>query len=230
MDLLRMNGQPQEKYVTIRIPESTYRLFHAVEGHPIVEDLTEYKAHVRESVSIHSELYPLPEVYESRGVPQGTLTEKCLEDSAFYPGVPHPYWVYVPASYDWKMPANLALFYDAPMFVKKDGEKTVYPQVLTLFDNLMAAGEIPATVVLFVSFGLKGPGQPMAGFNEGKVNRSLEYDTASDWHARFITEELLPQALMGLKISANPEDHVVLGMSSSGIAAFTTAWFRPDLG
>ena len=46
---------------------------------------------------------------------------------------------------------------------------------------------------------------------------------------RFLEEELLPHALSGYQISADPADHVLCGFSSSGIASFCAGWFRPQL-
>ncbi|MBQ6395088.1 MAG: hypothetical protein IJH87_01905, partial [Atopobiaceae bacterium] len=104
-----------------------------------------------------------------------------------------------------------------------------YPEFCFLFDNLIAQGLIPTTVVLFADFGGPGPGQPGTGWRAGVVNRSFEYDTPSDWNARFITEELMPIALSEMCISADPKDHAVCGISSSAIGAFGVAWFKPEV-
>lgn len=220
--LQKCTCRPEEKMCMAQMPQSTYQLFRAIADHPLIEDLSAYNAHVQKSVHIHEELYPVPCEEKELGAPKGELRQGILEDSVFYPGIPHPYWVYLPSGYRAEEPAHLAVFYDGNKFIK-DGA------ILHFFDNMIAQKRLPVTVAVFLSYGLDGPGQPMAGFNEGHVNRSVEYDTASDWNARFTAEEFLPLALEGLSISDRPQDHVICGMSSSGLAAFTTAWYRPDL-
>ncbi len=221
-----------DEFVDVRIPKSTYDLFHTIYEKEILSgaELQKVNKATADSMTVNEELYPTPEEYRNAEAPKGTFLPGILPDSVFFPDSPHPYWVYVPAAYNSEEPANLAVFLDAPLYTTniKTQEPIPYPDVLNVFDNLIDSGSIPPTIVLFVSFGLKGPGQPLMGFNEGAVNRSLEYDTPSDRNARFLTEEAIPLALSQYSISDDPADHVIVGMSSSGIAAFTAAWFRPD--
>ncbi len=223
--------KPEQSFVNVRIPESTYHLFHAVFEHELLpeEEVDRVNARTAESLSIHSELYPAPGEYTDQGAPRGTFTSAMLSPSAFYPDSPHPYWLYIPAAYDPKVPANLAVFLDGPMYTldSQTRQPLAYPDTLFALDNLISEGKIPPTIALFLSFGTKGPGQPLMGFNEGEVNRSFEYDTPSDWHSRFLTEEALPEVLSSCSISDDPADHAIIGISSSGIAAFTAAWFQP---
>ncbi len=92
-------------------------------------------------------------------------------------------------------------------------------------DNLIANGEIPLTVAVFVEAGQQGPGYPIFG---GSDNRSVEFDSIDDAWARFLIEELLPDAVGHLNLSTDPRDHVIVGFSSGGNASFTAAWHRPD--
>src|SRR4029450_8007292 len=55
--------------------------------------------------------------------------------------------------------------------------------VPTVFDNLIAQGDMPVTVGIFIQPGV---------FEGGRANRSFEYDTLSDQYARFLLEEILP--------------------------------------
>ncbi len=231
MEFTPAEGRQEEKFVEIRVPESTYHLFNCVMEHPILEDPADHRLYMERNMALNTELYPFPEEFTPKGAPQGRLIPGTLEDSVFYPGVKHDYWVYVPAQYRPEEPANFLLVYDGGFEVldRETGRQLEQVNVAVMLDNLIAEGKLPVTIALFAAFGAPGPGQPIFGFNEGVVNRSLEYDTASDWNARFITEELMPHALAGYSISADPEDHAVCGMSSSGIAAFTTAWFKPDV-
>ena len=56
--------------------------------------------------------------------------------------------------------------------------------VPTVFDNLIARKDMPVTVGVFIQ-----PGT----FDDGRSNRSFEYDTLSDQYARFLLEEILPE-------------------------------------
>jgi enterochelin esterase-like enzyme len=61
-----------------------------------------------------------------------------------------------------------------------------------------------------------------------RSNRSVEYDSLGDTYARFLLEEMLPEATKGLSISKDPKCRAICGNSSGGICAFTAAWERPD--
>lgn len=216
---------PVEKYVELKIPESTYHLFHAVFDRPITGPTEDFKTYHAKSREMNDALYPFPECFAEKGAPKGRVVSGTLQDSVFYPGTTHDYWVYIPAQYKETVPANLIVIYDGAFFVAEMENGT---SLITLFDNLIAEGKLPVSIVFFAGFGVPGPGQPINGFSEGEVNRSFEYDTTSDWNARFLTEEFMPAALAGYNISADPADHAICGMSSSGIAAFSTAWFKPE--
>ena len=233
--VLRMTDEaPKEEYVDLRVPASTYHTFNALYEHAKDASMFEYTTTRRnnDSITINNELFALPEIFSDKGNPRGTVRRETMDDSLFYPGTTRDYWLYLPASYDPEEPVNLILFYDAG-FTLTDPvtmEPTDDPPVFRALDNLFAEKKIPPAAALFVSYGTPGPGLciPGAFGFEDTINRSFEYDTTSDWHARFITEEVMPRALSGISVSADPEDHAVCGISSSGLAAFTTAWFRPD--
>jgi enterochelin esterase-like enzyme len=65
----------------------------------------------------------------------------------------------------------------------------------------------------------------------GGAERSVEYDTVSAKYADFVESEVLPRAEKeaGVKLTKDPEGRMTLGGSSGGIAAFTMAWFHPEL-
>ena len=94
--------------------------------------------------------------------------------------------------------------------------------------NLIAAGDMPPCVAVLVN-----PGVVPAGDNSKQLpryNRSVEYDGIDGRYARFLIDELVPEALRraGVQVDPNPANHVIGGASSGGIAAFTAAWNRPD--
>jgi enterochelin esterase-like enzyme len=78
---------------------------------------------------------------------------------------------------------------------------------------------------VFVEPGATGPGLPVYG---GSGNRSVEYDSLGGDYARFLLDELLPHALDGLRVTADPARRAICGLSSGGICAFNVAWERPD--
>ena len=152
-------------------------------------------------------------------VPRGALREGVCAPGAVYPGVPHAWRTYVPAQYDGSAEAALMVFQDGVRYL---GPEIDVPAVL---DNLIAAGELPPIVAVFAEPGAQGPGLPLYG---GRDNRSIEYDSGGDAYARFLLEELLPEATQGLRISDNPSRRAICGISSGGHCAFNVAWQRPD--
>ena len=88
-----------------------------------------------------------------------------------------------------------------------------------VFDNLIAKGDMPVTVGIFIQPGL---------FAGGRANRSFEYDTLSDQYARFLLEEILPEVEKTTKLRHDAASRAITGASSGGICAFTVAWERPE--
>ncbi|MFM8729020.1 MAG: alpha/beta hydrolase, partial [Planctomycetaceae bacterium] len=87
---------------------------------------------------------------------------------------------------------------------------------------------MPVTVAIFVNPGHSG--EPFPANRWSASNRSFEYDTLSDQYARFLQLELIPhvQQELQLKLSTDPEDRALCGISSGGICAFTAAWEHPE--
>ena len=61
--------------------------------------------------------------------------------------------------------------------------------------------------------------------------RGLEYDTVSGQYAEFIETEVLPKITQDYHVtfSKDPNARMTMGGSSGGAAAFTMAWYHPDL-
>jgi sugar lactone lactonase YvrE/enterochelin esterase-like enzyme len=154
-------------------------------------------------------------------VPRGEVSKYSFDDSEIFPGTGRDYWVYVPEQYDPETPACL--------FVCQDGIRFEAPAA---FDALIAAGEMPVTIGVFVMHGKVPPA------TEGalpRFNRSFEYDGLGDHYARFLIEELLPDVETRatgdgrpIRLSKDPNDRAIAGASSGAICAFTAAWERPD--
>jgi hypothetical protein len=196
---------------------------------------------------------PAPETVAKEGVPRGKITSFTLssKDSVIYnPGLirddvagcgnssimiattapgdksnmivttSHPgTWtrtieVYVPAQY---MPGT-----EAPFIVLGDGGSTAWKDMNTTLDNLIAQRRVPPMVSIQIGNG----GQDAQGAQRGR-----EYDTVSGTYAQFVEREVLPlvEQNAGVKLTKNPEGRATMGLSSSGTAAFTMAWFHPEL-
>ena len=166
-----------------------------------------------------------PELTVSASTPRGqvhTLTLRST-DSKIYPGIAKnqpgtvPYQrqvaVYVPAAYPPGHPA--------PLLIAQDGlgYRDLLPPILA---NLIAQHQVPPLIAILINSG--------GGDAQGS-QRGLEYDTLSPTYAEFIETEVLPNiaAQFHLAFSTNPAHRATMGGSSGGAAAFTMAWFRPDL-
>jgi enterochelin esterase family protein len=150
-----------------------------------------------------------PDARERPGVPKGTLTQMPLWSSKIFAGTTRDWWVYVPAQYTAANPAAVMVFQDGA------GARQY---VVPVFDNLIAKGDIPVTVVVFIE-----PG----GVKSPRDNRSFEYDTLSDQYARFLLEEMLPEVEKTVRLRRDAAGRAIAGQSSGAIAAFTAAWERP---
>ncbi len=132
--------------------------------------------------------------------------------------------VYVPAEYQDGTPAAV--------LVIQDGNGPL-DQVANALDNLTISDDPARRLPPFVAVAVQNGGNDAQGSERG-----LEYDTMSDRYARFIDQEVLPAvenlgelrtAYPNFRFTKNPSGRGALGCSSGGVAAFTMAWFRPDL-
>ena len=149
------------------------------------------------------------------------LIDGVLEQSTIYPGTVHTFQVYVPDQYNGKK--------EAALYVGLDGVLCNAPQVM---DSLIAVGKMPCTIGVFLQPGVIRD-------DEGTVlryNRCYEFDSTNDLFASFLETEVLPavekmKTSRGkpIRLSRKPQDRMIMGLSSGGIAAFNTAWHRPDL-
>src|SRR5690606_10100800 len=91
--------------------------------------------------------------------------------------------------------------------------------------NLIAQGEMPVTVGIFINPGIVPPTKPG---QEPRYNRSFEYDSLGDQYARFLLKEILPTLSRTYNLSTDPNQRAICGADSGGTCAFTCAWERPD--
>jgi enterochelin esterase family protein len=174
------------------------------------------------SIATAAEDYPLgPDSQPQQGVPQGDVKKFTFESSKLFPGTKRDWWLYIPKQYDAAKPACAMVFFDGSGFVKPDGQF----RVPVVFDNLIAKKEMPVTVGIFISPGTVPATEPG---KKDRSNRSYEYDSMGDLNARFVVEEIIPEARKLVKLTDDPAGWGTCGTSSGGIAAFTLAWEKPD--
>lgn len=171
-----------------------------------------------------------PDSQEKPNVPKGKVTTYMMEDSKTFPGYGRQWALYIPAQYDGKTPAALMVFQDGMGYVNAKGSW----RVPTVFDNLIAAKQMPVTIGLFINPGFSPDknnpnGKDAKGKPLGKSNRSFEYDSVTNQYVTFLLEEMIPLAeSKGVVISKDPLHRGIAGSSSGGICAFNAAWQRPD--
>jgi enterochelin esterase family protein len=126
-----------------------------------------------------------------------------------------------------------------PFMVVLDGVWVthVHDPVLQAVDGMIATKQLPPMALILIDPGShpvdpaalsKGPDG--AAEDAPGSERSLEYDTVSSRFGDFIQEEVLPavEQKLNIKLTDDPEGRAVYGISSSGVAAFSMAWFHPE--
>lgn len=159
---------------------------------------------------------------QPQSVPRGEVKPMPpLTDSQVFPGTTRDWWIYVPAQYQPSKPACVMVFFDGAGYVNPGGAS----RVPVVFDNLIAKKEMPPTIGVFIQPGVFKASLPGA---KDRSNRSFEYDSLGDRNARFVIDEVMPRVAKGYNLTQDPAGWAIAGLSSSGIAAFTVAWERPD--
>ncbi|HLP00215.1 MAG TPA: alpha/beta hydrolase-fold protein [Fimbriimonas sp.] len=155
--------------------------------------------------------YP-PEMSVNPDVPKGELREMPKLESKVYPGTSSEWWAYKPAKAQPEGGYGFIVF--------QDGQWAKNYAVPCL-DNLIAKGDIPPLVAIFIKPSESATGQSI---------RMRQYDYLTDEYVRFILDEYEPAvaAALGVKISQDPSVRAIAGLSSGGICAWTAAWERPD--
>jgi hypothetical protein len=125
--------------------------------------------------------------------------------------------VYVPADYVAGTAAPFIVYGDA-------GPHSFFKQqmLFNVLDNLIHAHKLPPMVAIGIGAG----GQDVQGSERGR-----EYDTVSGVYADWVEREVLPRVEQNAHVvlTKDPDRRATMGFSSSAAAAFTMAWFRPDL-
>jgi enterochelin esterase-like enzyme len=167
---------------------------------------------------------PAPEQTPRPDVPKGKIVHFTMAaaESKFYPDTglrgttpTRDVTVYIPDGY---VPGT-----SAPLLVSQDamgGHNS--SQLVTILDNMIAVHRLPAMVAVMIRSG---------GGDDRGSERGLEYDTLSGKYAEFIEVEVLPRVARecNVTITKDPAARATIGGSSGGTAAFTMAWFHPEL-
>ncbi len=164
---------------------------------------------------------PHPDAVAREDVPKGTLKKMDAWESTVFPGTVRDWSIYVPAQYDADRPAALMVFQDGVRMADVNGRW----RIPTVLDNLIARGDMPPTIAVFLN---PGHDKSKPRRNGRHSNRSFEYDSLGDRYVRFLLEEIIPEVRQRYTISDDPEMHAIGGSSSGAICAFTAAWERTD--
>lgn len=150
-----------------------------------------------------------------------TIFDGRLSRSSIYPGTTHTYKICVPDSYTGTEAV--------PLYVGLDGILCNAPERI---DSLSSLGEIPPMISVYLQPGYIADTEG----NTVRYNRSNEFDATDGRFAEFLEKELLPAVSntvlpdgRRIVLSPKPEERMIFGLSSGGIAAFNAAWQRPDL-
>ncbi len=164
-----------------------------------------------------------PDATEQASVPHGKVQKMEPFLSKLFPGTVRDWSVYIPAQLKPGETAALMVFQDGHDYVNPKG----HWRAPVVFDNLIAKGEMPPTIAVFINPG-HDPSKPVPQNPWKNSNRSLEYDSLGERYARFLTEEIIPELEKRWKISDDPDKRAIGGASSGGICAFTVAWEKPE--
>ncbi len=166
----------------------------------------------------------MPDSLPQPDVPKGRLEGPFEFHSKIIAGTVRQYWIYVPAQYNPKKPANVLVFQDGQRATNPEGSLRV-PQAM---ENLIARGQMPVTIGIFITPGNLSETYPTDLGMKNPNHRKEEYDALNDAYARFLIEEMLPEVAKKYNLTQDPEKRVIGGTSSGAICAFTVAWQRPD--
>lgn len=172
-------------------------------------------------VNTKPEWQPHPDAVPQDGVPQGAVELQEPFESKVFADTTRDWAIYVPAQYKADEPAALMVFQDGMRMADVKGRW----RVPVVFDNLIAKGEMPTTIAVFLN---PGHDKSRPRQNGKHSNRGFEYDSLGDRYVRFLLEEVIPEVRRRYSISDDPDMHAIGGSSSGAICAFTAAWERTD--
>src|SRR5580658_3950400 len=143
-----------------------------------------------------------PDSLPHEGVPRGKVIGPLTLASQVFTNTTRHYWIYVPAQYDPKQPADLMIFQDGQAFVGPAGEY----RIPCVFDNLIYRREMPVTIGVFINPGHRPDQLESSPTNWGDSinNRGIEYNELNDHYANLIVNELMPALEKDYNIQKTP--------------------------
>jgi enterochelin esterase-like enzyme len=148
----------------------------------------------------HGTGYTVPDWIRPEPGPVGTLDEIRFDSAIFGR---RSVGLYLPARY------RRSRRY--PLLVVHDGHDYLhYASLGAILDNLIRHREIPDLIVALTS----------------SPDRLTEY-AGDERHARFLTDELIPNLEKTLPLEARPQGRCLMGASFGAVASLTTALYRP---
>lgn len=178
-----------------------------------------------------AQYHPCTEAYPGDGIPQGKLTAfSNWGTSQHFPNTIRDLWVYTP--YQFNATATtpaVMVFQDGAWYHDPHGPV----RATNVFDALIHAGAMPATIGVFLMPGRPAEFDPQSPVSEDDQvfrQRSIEYDSCTDVYAQFLLDDVLPfvERHIGGRLSEDPKWRTLCGISSGGICAFNAAWHRPE--
>ncbi len=192
---------------------------------PLLSLICLWSLSVLGQLEIRTGLELTPDHFPQEGVPKGELKGPFEFHSQILEGTVRRYWLFVPAQYDAAQPASVLVFQDGQRATNPNGPIRAH-QVM---ENLIAKGEIPVSIGIFITPGNRSEKYPDNLGMKNPNNRAQEYDAMNDRYTRFIVEEMLPEIGKTYKLTEDPQERAICGTSSGAIAAFSVAWYRPDM-
>ncbi len=172
---------------------------------------------------------PCPEAYPSGETPPGEVCRFAdWESPGVYPGTRRDLWIYSPAGLSPASRPRIIFFNDGAWYLSRNGPV----RATHVLDTLVHRNQAAPVVAVFIMPGV--PDHPVEGpiesYDDRTAQRSLEYDQPTPRYGEFLFSEILPfvASYLDLAISEVPEDRMVCGVSSGGMAAFNAAWHYPD--
>lgn len=151
----------------------------------------------------HAPGYVEPDWVRPNGDAPGTLESFEIERSAF--GDHRLVSVYLPAGYPDGGPYPVVVLHDGSDLVE-------FASLTTVLDNLIGTGAMRPAVVALLD----------------PTRRSAEY-AASELHAAFVVDDVLPRLVNDFHVADDPQLRVIGGSSLGAVASLATAWYRPGI-
>ena len=122
------------------------------------------------------------------GVPKGRVEKFQFAESKVFPDTTRDCWIYIPAQYDGSKSAALMVFQDGGGYVSETGGQ----RVPIVFDNLIAKGEMPVTIGVFINPGNRtASDSPAAGANnrrpDARIAALCKPDHSHSWNPMPLT-------------------------------------------